>query len=78
MIDNGQSSQPQSDFTPAPVDAGSYLEPWPLSVLVCPADLTPIRTDASNLVCDLCGRRYPVQDGIPVMMVNSAENERKF
>jgi hypothetical protein len=30
-------------------------------------------TAGSVLVCDRCGRRYPVHDGIPVMLVDEAE-----
>jgi hypothetical protein len=36
------------------------------------ADLTEDEA-ASRLVCTECGRRYPVRDGIPVMLVDEAE-----
>lgn len=44
-----------------------------LSILACPACKTPIRLDEDRLVCDSCGRRYPIRDGIPVMLIDEAE-----
>jgi uncharacterized protein YbaR (Trm112 family) len=47
-----------------------------LDILACPACDTrpPVRLDtgARSLVCDQCGRHYPVRDGIPVMLVDEA------
>lgn len=45
------------------------------SILVCPVDKADLRedTEASVLECTDCGRRYPVRDGIPVMLVDEAE-----
>jgi uncharacterized protein YbaR (Trm112 family) len=48
-----------------------------LDLLICPAcgegsSVVP-DTAGSVLVCDRCGRRYPVHDGIPVMLVDEAE-----
>jgi uncharacterized protein YbaR (Trm112 family) len=44
-----------------------------LDILACPADKTPIRLEGDRLVCDSCGRRYPIRDGIPVMLIDEAE-----
>ena len=44
-----------------------------LEILACPVDHAPVREDGDRLVCDGCGRRYPVRDGIPVMLVDEAE-----
>jgi uncharacterized protein len=44
-------------------------------ILVCPADqgeLTQLEAD-SKLECRQCGRRYPVENGIPVMLIERAE-----
>lgn len=47
-----------------------------LDILVCPAcgDGATVTLDAadSTLVCTRCGRRYPVREGIPVMLVDEA------
>jgi uncharacterized protein YbaR (Trm112 family) len=44
-----------------------------LSLLACPVCKTSVRRDGDRLVCDTCGRRYPIRDGIPVMLVEEAE-----
>ena len=44
-----------------------------LEILACPLCKTPVRLDADRLVCERCGRRYPIRDGIPVMLVEEAE-----
>jgi uncharacterized protein YbaR (Trm112 family) len=45
-----------------------------LELLACPAcdDRPPVRLDGETLVCDKCGRVYPIRDGIPEMLVESA------
>jgi len=47
-----------------------------LEMLACPAcdDRPPVcpNEDETELVCAACGRRYPVRDGIPVMLVDEA------
>ena len=40
-----------------------------LQRVVCPACHQPLRVDAGAICCDGCGRRYPVVDGIPVLLV---------
>lgn len=52
------------------------LSPELLAILVCPQckgniDLEPGET---GFVCLACRLRYPVRDGIPVMLVDEAEN----
>jgi uncharacterized protein YbaR (Trm112 family) len=44
-----------------------------LEILACPACKTPIRLENDRLICDTCGRRYPIRDGIPVMLIDEAE-----
>lgn len=49
-----------------------------LEILACPLCKTDVRLEkageAEALVCVACGRRYPVRDGIPVMLVEEAED----
>lgn len=44
-----------------------------LAILACPADHAPVVDATTRLVCTACGRRYPVRDGIPVMLIEEAE-----
>jgi len=43
-----------------------------LQVLACPVDKKPVREEGAWLVCTECGRRYPVRNDIPVMLVEEA------
>lgn len=51
------------------------IDPKLLEILACPAcdDRPPVRQEGDRLICDVCGRRYPIRDGIPVMLVEEAE-----
>jgi len=48
-----------------------------LDILACPVPDChgEIKLDEENqkLVCQKCGRRYPIRDGIPVMLIDEAE-----
>ncbi len=44
-----------------------------LDILACPVCKTPIRLDQERIVCTKCGRRYPIREGIPVMLVEEAD-----
>ena len=44
-----------------------------LEILACPLDHSPVTDATTHLVCTACGRRYPVRDGIPVMLLDEAE-----
>lgn len=48
-----------------------------LSILACPACKTPVRLEEQRLVCDQCGRRYRIDDGIPIMLIDEAELPEK-
>lgn len=53
----------------------SLIDPDLAEVLVCPVDKSQLEEDsaAARLVCTECGRRYPVRDGVPIMLVEEAE-----
>jgi len=55
------------------------LDPKLLEILACPSEDhapltvgTPTDPDADVLTCTSCGRQYPVQDGIPVLLLDEA------
>lgn len=43
-------------------------------MLACPACHGDLRVEGERLVCEDCGRGYPVVDGIPVLIAERAEN----
>lgn len=49
------------------------IAPELLEILACPVDHAPVRETPTHLVCSSCGRRYPIREGIPVMLVDEAE-----
>lgn len=53
----------------------SLIDPTLAQVLVCTVDKADLVEDAeaSRLECTECGRRYPVVDGVPHMIVEEAE-----
>jgi uncharacterized protein YbaR (Trm112 family) len=48
-----------------------------LEILACPVCKTKVREEGDRLVCTECGRRYPVRDGIPIMLVDEAEQPQE-
>jgi uncharacterized protein YbaR (Trm112 family) len=47
-----------------------------LDILACPQCKSAIRQDEEQvvLICDQCRLKFPVRDGIPVMLVDEAES----
>lgn len=50
------------------------MDPKLLEILVCPVCKGPLirRHKESDLVCKACRIAFPIQDGIPVMLVDEA------
>ncbi len=46
------------------------ISPGLLAMLVCPIDKSPLEARDRSLVCTKCQRAYPVDDGIPNMVVD--------
>jgi len=44
-----------------------------LKILVCPQCHGELLLKSDRLVCQGCGLRYPVRDGIPIMLIEEAE-----
>ena len=44
-----------------------------LNILACPACKADIRLEGDRIVCTKCGRRYPIKDDIPIMLIDEAE-----
>ena len=44
-----------------------------LAILVCPDCKGDVELNNDKIVCKKCGKKYPVKDGIPVMLIEEAE-----
>ncbi len=44
-----------------------------LEILACPLCKTDVRLENDKIVCTSCGRRYPIRDDIPIMLIDEAE-----
>ena len=44
-----------------------------MSILACPACKADVKEQDDKIVCTACGRRYPIKDGIPIMLIDEAE-----
>ena len=44
-----------------------------LDILACPACKGDVKQEGEKIVCLSCGRKYPIKDGIPIMLVDQAE-----
>ena len=44
-----------------------------LSILACPACRGDVELKDEKVVCRECGRKYPVRNGVPVLLVEEAE-----
>jgi uncharacterized protein len=54
-------------------DESSPVSQELLNILACPACKTPVRLEGNKLVCDDCNRRYRIENGIPIMLIDEAE-----
>ena len=47
-----------------------------LEILACPKCKSDVRLEGERVICTSpqCGLRYPIRDGIPVMLIDEAED----
>jgi uncharacterized protein YbaR (Trm112 family) len=57
----------------APSSRSNTIDPDLLSILRCPLTRSKLRQEGDFLVAEVGGLRYPVRDGIPVMLVEEAK-----
>jgi len=46
-----------------------------LEILACPACKGDVEKIEDKIVCKECGRKYPIKDGIPIMLIDQAEKK---
>ena len=44
-----------------------------LEILACPACKADVELTGNKIVCKKCGKKYPIRQGIPVMLIDEAE-----
>ena len=44
-----------------------------LDILACPACHGDVELKENKIVCRQCARKYPIKDGIPIMLVDEAQ-----
>lgn len=46
-----------------------------LQILACPKCKSEVKLEGEKIICTnpQCGLRYPIRDGIPVMLIDEAE-----
>ena len=46
-----------------------------LKILACPACKAAVKLEGDRIICQnaKCGLRYPIRDGIPVMLIDEAQ-----
>jgi len=49
------------------------LDPALLEILACPNCKVRVELEGERLICVKCGRRYRIENDIPIMLVDEAE-----
>jgi hypothetical protein len=44
-----------------------------LDILACPACKGDVELKDNKIVCKICAKKYPIKDGIPIMLIDEAE-----
>ncbi|MCX5661889.1 MAG: Trm112 family protein [Planctomycetota bacterium] len=52
--------------------ASPKIDPELLKIIVCPLTRSPLRLEGEELVATVGGLRYPIREGIPVLLVDEA------
>ncbi|MDD2679965.1 MAG: Trm112 family protein [Candidatus Omnitrophica bacterium] len=45
-----------------------------LAILACPSCKADVELKGNRIVCKKCGRKYPIKNGIPVMLLDETED----
>ncbi len=49
------------------------IDPQLLDILICPVTRSKLRQEGDELVAEVGGLRYPIRDGIPVLLADEAK-----
>ncbi|MFA5311185.1 MAG: Trm112 family protein [Candidatus Omnitrophota bacterium] len=45
-----------------------------LDILACPSCKGDVFMQENKIICKKCGKKYPIKEGIPVMLIDEAED----
>ncbi|MDD5584953.1 MAG: Trm112 family protein [Candidatus Omnitrophica bacterium] len=48
-----------------------------LKILACPLCKADVVMKDEKIVCTKCSRKYPIKDGIPIMLIEEAQLDEK-
>ena len=54
-------------------ETNATIDPDLLKILLCPLTRSPLRQEGEELVGQTGGLRYPIRDGIPVLLIDEAK-----
>ena len=71
-------AEPENSSPAGAVPGSEYpdtceVPPDLLELLVCPMAHAELRLEEGHLVCTRCGPRFPISDGIPIMLIEEAK-----
>lgn len=47
-----------------------------LKILACPSCKADVKLIENEIVCKMCGLRYPIKNGIPIMLIEEAKKPK--
>lgn len=48
-----------------------------LNILACPQCKADVNLENDEIVCSQCKRRYPIRNGIPIMLIDEAKTDEQ-
>ena len=70
---HGERATPNHARTSSDSGTAGLVSPELRSLLVCPLDQGQLQDVEQTLVCRVCGRVFPVEDGTPDMVVRAMD-----
>jgi len=58
------------------IEEGKMIDKDLLKILACPACKGEVELKDNKIICKKCGLKYPVREGIPIMLVEEAEKPK--
>ncbi|MBI4430458.1 MAG: Trm112 family protein [Candidatus Omnitrophica bacterium] len=53
------------------------IKPELMNILACPACKSSLRQEEEKLVCSKCMRKFPIRNGIPILLLSETEGDER-